>query len=170
VISAPPFRNKVRDKEAEKNWETQASEDRKVAFQESMRKLEDKKNSGIERTPLQIYIDNYIANTAKYWYDWNYDAIWIFDNAKGHNSDVLNNYMGKIINEYDPSNKYGEIKCPVFVAIGKYDFGTFPILWESVVANLDNWTLNIFEKSSHFPMFEEQELFDSKFLEWVTKK
>jgi hypothetical protein len=29
---------------------------------------------------------------------------------------------------------------------------------------------NLFEKSGHYPMFEEQALFDQKLLEWIRKK
>ena len=165
VIATPPFifNNKYTEEE-DKYWETLASEERKSALKKSMKELEEK--SGIERNPAQIWVDNYLSLTPKFWYDWNYDATWIFKNPN-FNADVTNNYYGKIINEYDPSSRYKEIKCPVFIANGKYDFFAVPTLWEPVVSNLGNFSNNIFEKSSHFPMFEEQELFDNKFLKWM---
>jgi proline iminopeptidase len=169
VIGTPPFifNNKYAE-EAGKYWETQASEERKIAFQKSRKELEVKSNSGTERTPTQIFVDNYISLTPKFWYDWNYDATWIFENTKV-NMDVVNDYYGKIMKEYDPSSRYKEIKCPVFIANGKYDFWAVPILWDSVVVNSDYFSNNIFEKSSHWAMFEEQELFDSKLLKWIAE-
>ena len=167
VIGTPPFIwNNKYNEEAKKYWDTQASEERKVAYQKSLKELEEKKNSGIERSPSQIWVDNYLSNTPKFWYDWNYDATWVFGNPD-FNVDVTNNYYFKIMGEYDPSSRYKEIKCPVFIANGKYDFFAVPILWESIVSELDNFSNNIFEKSSHFAMFEEQELFDSKLLKWM---
>lgn len=169
VIGTPPFlyNNKYAE-EAEKYWKTQASEERKIAFQKSVKELEFKSNSGTERTPTQIWVDNYISLTPKFWYDWNYDAAWIFENAN-FNMDVVNDYYGKIMQEYDPSSRYVEIKCPVFIANGKYDFWAVPTLWAPVVSKLGNFSNNIFEKSSHWAMFEEQELFDSKLLKWITE-
>jgi proline iminopeptidase len=169
VIGTPPFlyNNKYAE-EAEKYWETQASEERKIAFQKSVKELEVKSNSGTERTPTQIWVDNYISLTPKFWYDWNYDATWIFENAN-FNMDVVNDYYGKIMQEYDPSSRYVEIKCPVFIANGKYDFWAVPTLWAPVVSKLGNFSNNIFEKSSHWAMFEEQELFDSKLLKWIAE-
>lgn len=81
--------------------------------------------------------------------------------------DVVNNYYGKIVSEYDPFNRYSEIKCPVFIANGKYYFWVIPILWESVENKFPNLSNNIFEKSGHWPMFEEKEIFDSKFLKFI---
>ena len=167
VIGTPPFIfNNKYSEEVRKYWETQASEERKSARQKSREELKVKRDSETERTPSQRWVDNYLSQTPRFWYDYNYDATWIFENDN-FNVDVTNNYYGKIINEYDPSSRYGEIKCPVFIANGKYDFFAVPILWESVVSELGNFTNNIFEKSGHFPMFEEQELFDSKLLKWI---
>jgi proline iminopeptidase len=169
VIGTPPYIfNKKYSEEADKYWETQASEERKIAFQKSMKELELKNNSGTERTASQIWVDNYLSLTPKFWHDWNYDASWIFKNPN-FNVDVTNNYYGKIINEYDPTSRYKEIKCPVFIANGKYDFWAVPILWESVVSEFGNFSNNIFEKSGHFPMYEEQELFDNIFLKWIAE-
>jgi proline iminopeptidase len=169
VIGTPPFLwNNNYNVEADKYWETHASEERKIAFQKSVKELEVKSNSGTERTPTQIWVDNYISLTPKFWFDWNYDAAWIFKNAN-YNIDVVNNYYGKIMQEYDPSSRYKEIKCPVFLANGKYDFWAVPILWESVEDKFHNSSNNVFEKSGHWPMYEEQELFDNKFLKWFAE-
>ncbi len=169
VIGTPPFIfNNKYSETRKKYWETQASEERKSAYQKSREELKVKRDSETERTPSQRWVDNYLSLTPRFWYDYNYDATWIFENDN-FNVDVTNNYYGKIINEYDPSSRYGEIKCPVFIANGKYDFFAVPILWESVVSELGNFSNNIFEKSGHFPMFEEQELFDSKLLKWITE-
>jgi len=169
VIGTPPYINNNKyAEEADKYWEAQASEERKSAFQRSRKELEVKSNSGTERNPTQIFVDNYISFTPKFWYDWNYDATWIFGNTKV-NMDVVNDYYGKIMKEYDPSSRYIEIKCPVFIANGKYDFWAVPTLWESVENKFSNLSNNIFEKSSHWAMFEEQELFDSKLLKWIAE-
>ena len=167
VNGTPPFLNTDKYNEgAEKYWETQASQERKSAFQRGLKKLEEINNSGSERTPKQIWVDNYLSMTAKFWYDFNTDASWIFDDVY-FNMDAIDNYYGKLMINYDPSPRYNQIKCPVFIANGKYDFWAVPTLWESVTKDLENFSNNIFEKSGHFPMLEEQELFDEKLLKWI---
>ena len=166
VIGTPPyiFSDKY-SVESKKYWQ-QASEERKSAFKKSRQKLKEKNLTDTERSPSQVWVDSYLSNTPKFWYDWDYDASWIFGNAD-FNVDVTNNYYGKIIKEYDPSSRYEEIKCPVLIVNGKYDFFAVPMLWESIVSELDNFSHVILEKSSHFPMFEEQELFDSELIKWI---
>ena len=61
----------------------------------------------------------------------------------------------------------GKIITPVFLALGKYDFVCPFYLWDSDKDRLPNLSYNLFEKSGHFPMLEEQELFDKKLTDWV---
>jgi pimeloyl-ACP methyl ester carboxylesterase len=53
------------------------------------------------------------------------------------------------------------------VANGRYDYEVAPQLWEAVKDKLPNLTYNLFEKSGHYPMLEEQELFDLKLIDWL---
>jgi hypothetical protein len=41
-------------------------------------------------------------------------------------------------------------------------------LWDDRKHVVSNLSYNLFEKSGHFPMVEEQELFDKKLLEWIS--
>jgi pimeloyl-ACP methyl ester carboxylesterase len=53
-----------------------------------------------------------------------------------------------------------------------YDYWTPPKLWEAEKGKLPNLTYHLFENSGHWPMWEEQELFDRRMIDWLqsTKK
>jgi pimeloyl-ACP methyl ester carboxylesterase len=40
-------------------------------------------------------------------------------------------------------------------------------LWDDRKGILPNLSYNLFEKSGHFPMVEERELFDKRLVEWI---
>jgi pimeloyl-ACP methyl ester carboxylesterase len=60
-----------------------------------------------------------------------------------------------------------EIKVPVFLSLGAYDFMTPQFLWDDYINKLPSMTVNRFKKSGHFPQVEEQELFDYQLLDWL---
>jgi len=69
--------------------------------------------------------------------------------------------------DYDPMPGFPEITAPVFPANGRYDYWVPPKLWEAEKDKLPNLTYHLFEKSGHWPMWEEQELFDSMLIDWL---
>ena len=77
-----------------------------------------------------------------------------------NNSDVFLHYQQVILKDYDIAERPGRVETPVFVVIGRYDYVSPYYLWDDRKDVLPNLSYNLFEKSGHFPMVEEEELFD----------
>ena len=104
--------------------------------------------------------------TPKLFYNPTYDLSWIYEVVET-NRDIYIHLFNVIFKDYDIAIRPGRIETPVFLAIGRYDY-LFPyFLWDDRKDILPNLSYNLFEKSGHFPMVEEQELFDKKLIEWI---
>ncbi len=68
---------------------------------------------------------------------------------------------------YDTAQTLKAIKCPIFLALSRYDYFNPPHLWKAYPECAANLTLRIFEKSSHTPQFEEPKNFDTKLIKWL---
>ena len=107
-----------------------------------------------------------------YWYDPTYDCSWMLEGYYA-NVEVWNHLCNVIMTDYDIT-KGDQIKTPVFLSQGQHDYVVPYTLWddinEKVKNKLPNLSYNQFERSGHFPMLEEQELFDKKLIEWISSQ
>jgi len=62
-----------------------------------------------------------------------------------------------------------EVKVPIFLSLGSYDFIVPQSLWENYIDKFSSMAVNHFQRSGHFPQVEEQELFDKQLLDWKAK-
>jgi proline iminopeptidase len=62
------------------------------------------------------------------------------------------------------------ISCPIFLALGRYDYFNPPHLWEKYREFASNLTVRVFEKSGHTPQLEEPANFDAELLKWLAQK
>jgi len=162
MIGTPPYMNEEFEKAVEENWEKQSSDERKLILKQNSEELtEDKLN---KMTPMERFISTYVANAPIYFYDAKYDSAWIFEGFE-YNLDILNYVWGKVLTENGLDKVQGKISPPAFLALGKYDFPYS--LWNPMRDKFSSLSYNLFEKSGHFPMLEEQELFDQKLTDWV---
>ena len=76
-------------------------------------------------------------------------------------------YYSVLLADYDPTSQFREIKAPVFIANGRYDYWVPPKLWEAEKGILPNLTFHLFQKSGHWPMLEEQARFDQELIAWL---
>lgn len=67
--------------------------------------------------------------------------------------------MGPMFLDYDIVKAVKNIKCPVFLALGRYDYFNPPHLWEKYRKYFLDITIRIFEKSGHTPQLEEKREF-----------
>ncbi len=81
---------------------------------------------------------------------------------------MWNHFFGGILNNYDIING-DQITTPVFLALGRYDYGVPYHLWDDRKNEFPKLSYNLFEKSGHYPMMEEQALFDKKLIEWISR-
>ena len=55
-------------------------------------------------------------------------------------------------------------------SLGRYDYLVPYNTWDSRKNSVANLSYNLFEKSGHYPMFEEPALFEKKLIEWMKGK
>ncbi|MCX6325122.1 MAG: alpha/beta hydrolase [Bacteroidia bacterium] len=144
-------------------WESDASDERKNIFNQNWEKLS---IGDLNRmSPKERYIKTYIAMTPKLLYDPKGDLSYIVD-VIDNNKDVYLHLQLAILGNYDII-KGSKISIPVFLALGRYDYVCPYKLWEERKSVFQNLSYNLFDKSGHFPMVEEQELFDKKVIDWI---
>ena len=147
----------------EKFWDSDASEERKMIFNQNWESLPP--DFLKQLSPKERYIKTYIAMTPKLLYDPKGDLSYIV-NVIDNDKDIFLHLQLSILKDYDIIEG-PEISIPVFLALGRYDYISPYNLWDDRKSVMPNLSYNLFEKSGHFPMVEEQDLFDKKLIEWV---
>jgi proline iminopeptidase len=72
--------------------------------------------------------------------------------------------------DYSVANALKAISCPIFLALGRYDYFNPPHLWEKYRDHASDLTVRIFEKSGHTPGLEESNNFDEELIRWLWGK
>jgi len=166
LIATPPyFTTSKYNSAAAEFWESDASQERKAILKRNQEKLTEETLNSV--SPDQAFIMGYLANAPKFWYDPSYDASWIVEAFDEFNVDLVNHFYGVILNDYDITGSFHQITKPVFLALGRYDYWAPFYLWDDEKNKLPNLSYNLFEKSGHWPFLEEQELFDTKLIDWI---
>lgn len=157
-----PYR--IAGKGADEFWESDASDERKTILKQNWEKISEDEFS--QMSPKERTVKTYMAMAPKIFYDPRYDLSWIYEVVES-NQDIANHLFQVIFKDYDIAKRPGRVETPVFLAIGRYDYLWPYFLWDDRKDILPNLSYNLFEKSGHFPMVEEQELFDKKLIEWI---
>ena len=144
-------------------WDAHADEERKSAYGKSMAQLDMS-----DVAPDDRFYVTYRAMGARYWYDPHFDCAPIASDMKV-NMEMTAHLFGNVINELDPTPHFPEIACPVFLAQGQHDFSAPHTLWEGLPETLPNATYVEFERSGHYPMYEEPERFDRELFAWMER-
>jgi len=145
-------------------WESDASPERKMVLKENLEKIEEDELDRM--SPKERVVKTYLTMTPKLFYDPRYDLSWIYEVVES-NQKISNHLFQVIFKDYDIAKRPGRVETPVFLAIGRYDYLWPYFLWDDRKDILPNLSYNLFEKSGHFPMVEERELFDKKLIEWI---
>ncbi|MBA7558787.1 hypothetical protein ES708_00396 [subsurface metagenome] len=163
MVDMSPYWNEEVSKASNEYWETHASKERKRILKQNREQLTGEILNSV--SPGEAMWMTYVANAPMYWYDPAYDCSWLFEDF-----DVDPDRMMHCLNEELPRfdfTKGEKINIPVFLAIARHSYVCPYYLWDNYKDKLPNLSYNLFEKSGHFPMFEEQELFDKKLIEWI---
>ena len=148
-------------KKANEYWESYASDERKTILKQNWEKLPKDALSKLSKSDAEILTN--ITNGPMYWYDPKYDCSWLYEGAFWNPAYKLYEI---IMSNYDIGS--GEkINMPIFLSLGRHDYVVPYILWDTQKEKLPTLSYNLFERSGHFPMLEEQELFDKKLIEWI---
>lgn len=146
-------------------WDALASDDRKAAWERNQAMLTEEALA--EVSPSRVPVHRYLAGTPKRWYDFTYDAAWIFEGTEYHNVQWLGYLVEKVTPDHDVTEGLGNLDAPVFLALGVHDYLFPPTMWDEARPLFPDLTVRLFEKSGHFPMLEERERFDHELIAWL---
>ena len=147
-------------KKQQEYWDSFASNERKEILKANLEKFQPSNLSPVEA--LKQY---FVAHAPRFFFNPNYDCShYLLDSVR---TNVVNHIFNVVWKDYDATSFLPHIRCPVLILMGRYDFQNPPTLWDGEKKKFPDYTFYVFEESGHFPMFEEQELFDKKLIEWI---
>jgi proline iminopeptidase len=114
-------------------------------------------------TTSREYIDNYLSQSPAGWYDMDYDGAWLWDGVEV-NVDVMRQIEQTIESLFDPGA--WPLGTPVFVAIGRYDYG-IPFHRWSEAQQSPSAHLRVYERSGHTPQLEQPNEFTAEVAAWA---
>lgn len=119
-------------------------------------------------TPAERWVREYIYRDApRYWHVPDFDCTELWHGMR------LDKLFVRLFNEILPNTDVlkglEKVKTPIFLAAGVSDYDCCPWKWAEVKNLPQNFTIQTFEKSGHWPHYEEPELFDKSVKEWVEK-
>jgi proline iminopeptidase len=164
LIGSPPFM--ILPKESEAFWESDASEARKLANKRNLERITDEDLK--KASPGNVWKLQFVRTGARFWYDPSYDSSWMLEGI-APNMNFMPHVAG-LLRDYDVGKRMPHVTTPVFLALGRYDYLVPYHTWDGRKDSFPNLSYNLFEKSGHYPMFEEHALFDQKLTQWITKK
>lgn len=164
LIGAPPFM--ITPKEQEAFWESDASQARKLANKRNLERITDEDLK--KAPPGQAWKLVFVRNGARYWYDASYDSAWMLEGITPNMKFIP--HVAGLFRDYDVGKRMPRTTTPVFLALGRSDYLVPYHTWDGRRDSFPNLSYHLFEKSGHYPMFEEPALFDKKLIEWVKKK
>jgi proline iminopeptidase len=161
LIASSPITGQEIYKEADRYFEESVCPERKSALQITMQRF-------IESGD-QSFVARLLSFGPRIWYDANFDASKFWEGVEV-------NYVGagiiwgSMFGTFDIASSLKAIKCPVFLALGRYDYFNPPHLWEKYRDQLSDLTVRIFEKSGHTPQLEESNNFDEELMRWLWRR
>jgi len=155
--------NEAYERATNELWAT-ASDERKAYQQQQWEAFDDEARDSIASQEL---VKAYIADAARYWYDHDYDATWLWDGMTVHH-ELTSHLFGTIFGNYDMFDGEVDLEVPAYVAMGTYDYIISYTLWLPEKGR-KNLTIELLEQSGHTPQLEEPELFDQRLLDWIDR-
>jgi proline iminopeptidase len=164
MINTPPHYHNDYWDIVSHNWDTKASAERKLIYKTNKSRLSKMNIDSLSE--IERAFEEYKSSVPMYFKDLDYDVTSTFRNIQ-RITKGWDHFFTTML-DYDIARS--EIKVPVFLSLGAYDFMTPQSLWDDYINKLPSITVNRFEKSGHFPHVEEQELFDHQLLDWIKEK
>jgi proline iminopeptidase len=157
-----PFEGQLLEPYNNIHWNKDASPERKDAWVKSWR--------NISRDSLEQLVTSeagklkYILDGPKCFYDYNFRADSLLKNSYW-NTAVWNQIFNKLMINYD-IGKGKTVHIPVFISQGKYDFLGSYLAWDDFKSKIPDLSFHVFEKSGHYPLYEEAEQFNKELITW----
>jgi proline iminopeptidase len=155
-------------------WDTIASPERKARLAENLTRLE---QSGVEPLPpgapepdqqvrARAQPLRYAAYGPRYWYDPTFDCASLYAEDEWDVAQL--DWLGaQLVPRHPDAAAIAGVTTPTFLAQGVWDFNCPPTRWADVLPTFHDCTYVAFERSGHYPFYEEPELFASTLLQWL---
>jgi proline iminopeptidase len=167
MIGIGPDLSPASTEAAERSWNESVSPERRAALGESLRRLPDTDLAKLP--PAEQFVRGYVRNGPRIWFDPRFDASALFAGVE-MNTDMYRYVWGQVFRDIDITRDLAALDCPVFLALGRYDFIVAPpSSWDRLRPHFRDLTVRIFERSGHTPQYEEPELFDAELLRWLDR-
>lgn len=165
MIGAAPNNSDMRRKLCFEYFTEHASKERKKAFFDNWEKLP----KLVAAEPERRFELMCLAAGPQSWYDMNFDASFMWKGVHT-NMSIIDHIWGVILRDLNIREGLHELKRPVLLALGKYDYLTgLPLLWDGFASEFENFQIEIFEHSGHNPHYEQASAFNAVLLEWLKK-
>lgn len=110
------------------------------------------------------FIDEYVANGAEGWFDPTFDSsplwdgVWINLEVEDHV------FTPQAFGGFE----VGPLAVPVFLALGRYDYGNPYFYWDRPREQLSNLRYKLYDRSGHNPPYEQPEEFTADLVDWAS--
>lgn len=151
---------------ADETYQRLADPERLEAEQENLRRISDEQLAALP--PIEAFIQSDVREAARLWYNPRFDSTPLWEGVTV-NTEMVDYVWGKLFAEIDVTRSLEHFDRPVFLALGRYDFRAVESTWDDVKLKFKDLTMRIFERSGHYPQFEEPELFDYELLAWMSQ-
>ena len=151
----------------EQVWEESVDSDRKRILAENIAQLPDEQLA--KMTPSEAFIRSYVRDGPRAWFDPTFDSTPLWEDVEV-NVPMFDYMWGRVFRDIDISKGLEDLKVPVFLALGRYDYLVGPpSTWNPFRAQFHDLTIRVFEQSGHTPPYEQAALFDRELLKWLDR-
>lgn len=150
----------MKDIMSEEYWEAHADEERRRVAAENQRRLEEEE---LDLDTPEGLVRWFSLESHRLWFDPRYDMAHMWDPSlllpeAAQRSDA-DGWAGVDLREM-----LADTRVPAFAAFGKYDFHVPPT---NLLDDIDGVTVEVFDRSGHFPYIEEEQEFARRYRQWV---
>ena len=162
VMIGSPSLKAVNVQARDQYWQEFASPERKAVMEENLRRLPDEQLAQLR--PGQQFLRRYIRDGPRTWYDPRFDASALWEGVEVNDD----SRQAPSFFDIDFTQGLDTFDRPVFLALGRYDFLVAPpSTWDPIRPKFRDLTFKVFERSGHWPHYEEAALFDAELLRWI---
>ena len=161
--STPPFYNDRLSAAVSAFWDTAATADRKALRRRNREAVPEDSLRGLPAGEAMKL--RYITSAPVYFHDPAYDPAWLLEGVTW-NVPAWDQLFGSIMPSYDLASG-PPIRVPVFLALGRDDFAVPFAVWDAERHKIPDLSYHLFDRSGHYAMLEEHELFDAALLQWM---
>lgn len=163
LFNTAPDNSEERQRKSESFFMETASLERKKRFEKDIANLP----QDIDKDPKRRFVHMCIRAEAKSFYQELPHAAALWDGVFT-NMPIMDELWGKTFARLDLIQRLADVRMPVYIGLGRYDYLVAPVaLWDAVDGLYPHVDKVIFEKSGHQPMLEEPEAFDQSFSKWL---